>query len=90
MVFFAFLAIIAVAAIVLVFPAFHKYSTIKKRHIEAENELKKQTNECLVLRKKLNNIVNNTSEIEKIAREKFNYCKRGEVVYKFKSRDAKS
>ena len=88
MVFFAILAIIAVAAVVLVFPAFHKYNTIKKRELEAKSELKKQTNECLILRKKLNNIENNTSEIEKIAREKFNYCKKGETVYKFNTENS--
>ena len=85
MVFFALLAVIAVAAVVLVFPSFHKYNTIKKRQLEASKELDEQTNECLILRKKLNNIENNTSEIEKIAREKFNYCKQGETVYKFSS-----
>ena len=85
MVFFALLAVMAVAAVVLVFPAFHKFNTIKKRQMEAQNELKKQTKECLILRKKLDNIENNTTEIEKIAREKFNYCKKGETVYKFNS-----
>jgi cell division protein FtsB len=87
MVFFALLAIIAVAAVVLVFPAFHKYSAIKKRQLEAKKELKKQTNECLILRKKLDNIENNDTEIEKISREKFNYCKEGETVYKFNSKE---
>ena len=85
MIFFALLAVIAVAAVVLVFPAFHKYNTIKKREIEAKNELKEQKNECFILRKKLDNVENNTTEIEKIAREKFNYCKEDETVYKFKS-----
>jgi len=88
MVFFALLAVMAVAAVVLVFHAFHKYNTIKNRQLEANKELKKQTNECLLLRKKLNNIENNTTEIEKIAREKFNYCKNGETVYKFNSKEA--
>jgi cell division protein FtsB len=85
MFFFALLAVIAVAAVFFVFPAFHKYNTIKKRHLEAKKELNKQTSECLILRKKLNNVENNTTEIEKIAREKFNYCKKGETVYKFNS-----
>jgi len=81
--FFAFLAAIAVASVVLVFPAFHKFYTIKTSKLDADNELKKQKNECLLLRQKLSNIKNSTSEIEKIAREKFNYCKSGETVYKF-------
>ena len=84
MLFFALLAAIAVTSVVLVLPAFHKYSTIKKRQQEAKKELKKQTNECLVLRQKLNNMEKNTTEIEKLAREKFNYCKKGEIIYKFK------
>jgi len=87
MIFFALLAVIAVAAVVLVFPAFHKHNTIKKRQLEAKKELNKQTSECLILRKKLNNVENNTTEIEKIAREKFNYCKKGETVYKFDSKE---
>jgi len=84
MLFFALLAVIAVTAVVLIIPAFHKYNTIQKRRQEAKVELKKQTNECLVLQQKLNNIEKNTTEVEKIAREKFNYCKEGETVYKFK------
>jgi cell division protein FtsB len=86
MLFIALLAAIAVTSVVLILPAFHKYSTIKTRQHEARKELKKQTNECLVLRKRLNNIENGTTQIEKIAREKFNYCKEGETVYKFKEK----
>ena len=84
MLFFALLATIAVVSVVLVFPAFYKYCTIKERRQEAKHEFKKQVNECLVLRHKLSNIEKDTTEIEKIAREKFNYCKTGETVYKFK------
>ena len=86
MLFFALLAAVAVSAVVFVFPSFHKYNKIQKRYIQSKKDLKKQTDECIGLRHKLNNIENSTSEIEKIAREKFNYCKEGETVYKFNSK----
>ena len=86
MLFFALLAAVAVTAVVLVFPAFHKYSKIKERREEAKKTLRTQTDECLILRQKLNNLDKSTNEIEKIARQKFNYCKEGETIYKFKDK----
>ena len=89
MLFFALLATVAVVSVVFVLPAFHKYSTIKERRQEARAAFKRQVNECLVLRHKLSNIEKNTTEIEKMAREKFNYCKEGETIYKFKEEKTK-
>ena len=84
--FIASLAALAAISVALIFPAFHKYKTMKKREQEVSRELKIQKDECITLKKQLHAIENNSDEIEKIAREKFNYCKPDETVYKFKNK----
>ena len=84
MVFVAVLAAIAVVSVVMILPAFHKYQSLRKRNFESQNELNQNKAECIRLRKKLNNLDNHTEQIERIAREKFNFCKKDELIIKFK------
>jgi len=82
--FFALLAAILVAAVALVFPAYKKSQTIKLRQEEVKSELKTQKSELLKLKRESNALENDPKAVERVAREKFNYCKDGELVYKFK------
>lgn len=66
-----------------------KYKTMEKRNQEVSVELKSSKDECITLQKKLYALENNSQEVEKIAREKFNYCKPNETVYKFKGSNNK-
>ena len=83
-VFAALLAALAAISVVLIFPSYHKNKTMKIRQQEVSKELNKHKNDCLVLKKRLHAVESSTEEVEKIAREKFNYCKPNETVYKFK------
>jgi cell division protein FtsB len=83
-IFASLLAALAAISVALIFPAYHKNKTMKIRQQEVTQELNKHKSECIVLRKKLHAVENSTEEVEKIAREKFNYCKPNETVYKFK------
>ena len=82
--FIALLAIMVVAAVVLVFPAYHKYQSLKAKQLEIREELNRQKSETMVLRQRLNDLENKSNEVEKLAREKFNLSKNGEIIYKFK------
>jgi cell division protein FtsB len=82
--FIALLAIMIVAAVVLVFPAYHKYQSLKLKQMETREELNRQKAETMLLRQRLNDLENKSNEIEKLAREKYNLSKPGETVYKFK------
>ncbi|MCF7790848.1 MAG: septum formation initiator family protein [Victivallales bacterium] len=82
-IFIALLAALAAISVALIFPAFHKYKTMKTRQQEVTEELNKHKNQCIQLRRELHSLENNTKKIEKIAREKFNYCKPKEKIYKF-------
>jgi len=81
--FFAFLAAVAVAVVAFVFPAYSKNKKIRERDDEITTELKRKKVECLSHKQKLSDLEHNPKEVEKIAREKFNYCKDSETVYKF-------
>ncbi len=79
----AFIIAIIVAIVAIVIPSYEKNQEMKKRLNDVAIELTKQKNECLTLKQKLNAIKHSTTEIERIAREKFNYCKSNELIYKF-------
>jgi cell division protein FtsB len=83
-IFVALIAALAAISVALIFPAYHKHKTMLLRQQEVTNELRKHTNECIILRKKLHAVESSSEEVERIAREKFNYCKPNETVYKFK------
>ena len=82
----AALAALAAISVALIFPAYHKHKTMKLRQQEVTQELNSHKNECIALRKKLHAVENSSEEVERIAREKFNYCKPNETVYKFKEK----
>lgn len=82
--FIASLAVLAVVSVTLLFPAFHKYKNMEARHYEVKSGLEREKGKALTLKQNLNSLENSSQGIEKIAREKFNYCKDNETVYKFK------
>ena len=83
-IFLALLAALAAVSVALIFPAWHKYKSMQQRKQEVTEELNKHKSDCIQLKKQLHAVENNSTEVEKIAREKFNYCKPNETVYKFK------
>lgn len=82
--FIASLAILAVVSVTLLFPALHKYKNMEARHYEVKSDLETERGKALTLKQDLNELANSSFGVEKIAREKFNYCKDDETVYKFK------
>ncbi len=81
--FFAFLAAVAVAVVAFIFPAYSKHKKIRERDDEITAELKRKKVETLAHKQKLSDLEHNPKEVERVAREKFNFCKDSEVVYKF-------
>ena len=83
-IFITLLALIALAAVVLVFPAYHKNRNLSQQSAETKQTLIESQQEYMKTRQKLSNLNNKSDEVERIAREKFNLCKESETVYKFK------
>lgn len=72
-----------VASAVMVFPAYHNNKNLTRENLETRRKLIEKQREYMQLRQTLSNINSRTEEVEKIAREKFNFCREGETVYKF-------
>lgn len=86
---YAFLAILAVIAFSLLFPAYNNLKKMEIKLSDMEAKLDARKAECFELKKRLNELENNPKAIEKIAREKFNMCKKGEIVYTYEDSDLK-
>jgi cell division protein FtsB len=84
-IFIALLALVALASVVLVFPAYHKNRNLSQQSMETKQRLIENQQEYMKTRQKLSNLNNKSDEVERIAREKFNLCKESETVYKFKN-----
>ncbi len=80
----AIIAVIALASVVLIFPSYHKFKSVKEKENKTNTEVELKKAEYIKLKAQLNNLNNNTEEVEKIAREKYNMAKEDETIYKFK------
>lgn len=80
---YAFFAVFAVVAFALLFPAYNNLKKMEIKLSELESKLDTKKAECTELRKRLNELENNPKAIEKIAREKFNMCKKDEIIYTY-------
>lgn len=84
---YAFFAVLAVVAFALLFPAYNNLKKMEIKLSELESKLDTKKAECTELRKRLNELENNPKAIEKIAREKFNMCKKDEIIYTYSTQN---
>lgn len=76
-------AMTLVAVVALVFPSFKRYQAMKARYYDVAEESAKAKSELTRLHQELRALEYDPKAVEKIAREKFNYCEENEIVYKF-------
>ncbi|MCP3966904.1 MAG: hypothetical protein GY750_05330 [Lentisphaerae bacterium] len=81
--FYLVVVLIVVSSAVLILPVYRKYQ--KRRTVL--NQLKElaelKTIECIKLNKEVYGLENSSEEVEKVAREKFGLCRKGETVMQY-------
>jgi len=84
--FYLIAVIVIIFALLLIWPVHLKYRKMKA-NVDSRNEaLEKKTAECVKLNKEVQELESEPKAVEKIAREKFNMCKEGEVILKYDSK----
>ena len=79
-----FAALLAVAAAVLA-PAQRQYRNAKKDLTDLKTRLESQEQTILEIRREISRLRSDYRAIERVAREKFGYCRDGEKIYHFES-----
>jgi cell division protein FtsB len=80
----AFVGILLLCAVFLIFPVHRKYQKMESKAAALNEELAAKNAECIRLNKLVSDLESNPRAVEKVAREKFGLCKDGELVLKYK------
>ena len=75
-------AVILIAFYVIV-PVYFDYNRTKLAIAEIERSLAEQRQEALSLRREITDLREDSKAIERVAREKFGWCRDGEKIYHF-------
>ena len=81
--FYLIAVIVIVFALLLIWPVHLKYRKMKANVDSLSEALEKKTEECLKLNREVQELESSPRAVEKVAREKFNMCKEGEVILKY-------
>ncbi len=73
--------------IYLLLPKYKEFNNASKRAVSLQEENLKKGNEISKLEKENSDLQTNPKAIEKVAREKFKYCKPNEIVYYIKKEE---
>ena len=77
------MGMILVFSLIFVWPAYKKYSKLRDFVAELNEELNAKSAECIALNREVHDLEHRPSAAEKVAREKFNLCREGELVLKY-------
>ncbi len=77
------LAIIFAFCVVMVMPVYKRYQDMQQTVSDLKLELEKTTAECLQLNSDVHDLEHKASAAEKVAREKYNFCREGEQILIF-------
>lgn len=83
---YAFLALVGallLAGAAVLAPANQEYREATRDLMEIDEELARQEEQILRIRREISSLKNDYRAIERVAREKFGYCKDGEKIYHF-------
>ena len=64
---------------------YNRYCTAVVEYESVDNELVQINGECKQIHQRINALKNNPKAVERVAREKFGWCREGEEVYSFTS-----
>jgi cell division protein FtsB len=75
-----FLVLLLITAAVLILPAWHNYRKMRAEEIRQQGKLDEEKRERQKQLEKLSNLKNDPATIEKVAREKYKFVKKGDIV----------
>ncbi len=81
---YVLLGVIFAFSVILVLPVYKRYADMEKNVAELNNELKNAQNECLTLTREVHDLEHSAAAAEKVAREKYNFCREGEQILIYK------
>jgi len=81
---YALLAVILAFSVILVMPVYRKYTAMQKTVYDLEQELKEAQEECQELIRDVHDLEHKAFAAEKVAREKFNFCREDEQILIYK------
>ncbi len=84
---YIFCAILLVLAFAILMPIFDKMRKTQATIYELENELASKKAEIQMLREEFHGLHSDPETIEKVAREKYNFCRSGEIIYRYTAED---
>ena len=77
---YVLLGVIFAFSVILVLPVYKRYADMEKNVAE----LKNAQNECLTLTREVHDLEHSAAAAEKVAREKYNFCREGEQILIYK------
>lgn len=75
-----FLVLLLIMAAVLILPAWHNYRKVRAEEIRQQGKLDEEKRERQKQLEKLGNLKSDPETIEKVAREKYKFVKKGDIV----------
>lgn len=81
---YVLLGIIFAFSVILVLPVYKRYTDMQKNVSDLNIELKNAQNECLTLTREVHDLEHSAAAAEKVAREKYNFCREGEQILIYK------
>ena len=83
------IAIILVFSLILIWPVHRKYKKMKGYVDSLQEDYSQKNDECARLNKDVHDLSHNPTAVEKVAREKFELCREGEVILKYDKKKSK-
>ncbi len=72
-----------VGTAILVLPVYFRHQEAKQNVAAKKAELERVRGELRALQQEIQDLENKPAATEKVAREKFRYCREGEVIYEY-------
>lgn len=83
------LIIVVLFCLAVVFPSYRANQKTQVQLAELEKEIDKANAECIKLKKEIYALKHDPEAIERVAREKYNFSKEGEIIIKYIDKNKK-
>ena len=81
---YVLLGIIFAFSVILVLPVYKRYTDMQQTVADLKTELNNASSECLTLSREVHDLEHSAAAAEKVAREKYNFCREGEQILIYK------
>ena len=80
---YVLMGLILLFSLAFVWPAYKRHSKMKDYVAELNDEFSAKSSECIELNREVHDLERKPSAAEKVAREKYNLCREGELILKY-------